>query len=455
MDQKITLPDKVKKLIKTFQENGFEIYIIGGTARGLLTGWPIKDWDFTTNATPKQIQALFPKNSFYNNRFGTVSIVMGKGEKNIFQVTTYRTEGRYSDRRRPDKVSWGKTVEEDLARRDFTINAIALEFKKLKNKWRLIKIIDPFNGQEDLRNKILKAVGDPDKRFQEDAHRLIRAVRIATQLGFIIEEKTFNSIKKNAPLLKEIAPERVRQDFFTLLESSHPADGILMLYNTGLLKEIIPELIKGRGVDQAKHHVDDVWNHSIKTLRYCPSKDPLVRLAALIHDIGKPATVKGKGEKRTFHNHEVVGAAIAKKIGKRLRLSNKEIDRLWRLVRWHQFAPNENLTDAALRRFIRRVGRENLQDIIDIRTGDRLGSGVPKTSWRTELFKKRLVEVQKQPFSIRDLKVNGHDVMKTLKIKPGPKIGQILNQLFREVEKDQKKNTRRYLLKRIKELAQK
>jgi len=184
MDQKTSLPEKVKRVIKIFHDHGFEIYIIGGTARGLLTSWPIKDWDFTTKATPKQIQALFPKNSFYKNKFGTVSIVMGKGEKNVFQVTTYRTEEGYSDRRRPDKVSWGKTVEEDLARRDFTINAIALEFKKIKNKWQLTKTIDPYKGQEDLKKKILRAVGNANKRFQEDAHRLIRAVRIATQLGF-------------------------------------------------------------------------------------------------------------------------------------------------------------------------------------------------------------------------------------------------------------------------------
>jgi len=215
----------------------------------------------------------------------------------------------------------------------------------------------------------------------------------------------------------------------------------------------MPELIQGRGVDQAKHHIHDVWTHAIETLRFCDSKNPVTRLAALLHDIGKPIVVQGEGEKRSFHNHEVVGAAIAKKIGLRLRLSNKQLDKLWRLVRWHQFAPDEKLTDAAIRRFIRRVSKENLDDILSIRTGDRLGSGVPKTSWRTDLFKKRLVEVQKQPFSVADLKVNGNDVMEILKIGPGPEIGRILKQLFKEVEEDKERNKRKYLLERIERLS--
>jgi len=403
-NKKIELPEKVKKLIKTFQEAGREIYLVGGSARGLLTGFPIADWDFATNATPQQMLKLFPKNSFYHNDFGTVSIVLGK---DVFEVTTYRTEGKYSDKRRPDEVSWGKTIREDLSRRDFTVNAIALEFKIEDSKCEIAEVIDPFGGQKDLKSKVIRAVGNPNKRFQEDGLRLMRAVRIAAQLGFVIEPKTFASIQKNAALIQKIAWERIQVEFLKLLASGQAADGIILLNNSGLLKYILPELIKCQGVTQAKHHTTDVWTHSIETLRYCPSKNPIVKLAALLHDIGKPVTAKGKGENRSFHNHEVVGAAIAKSIGRRLRLSNKQLDKLWRLVRWHQFTPSVEQTDKAIKRFIRRVGKENLQDILDIRTGDRLGSGVPKTSWRTELFKKRLVEVQKQPFCLKDLKVNG------------------------------------------------
>lgn len=471
---KIELPKKVAELIRIFTEHDYEIFIVGGTSRGLLTDFPIADWDFATDATPAEMQEMFPKNHFYNNEFGTVSIVMGKSKRDVYEVTTYRTEKEYQDFRRPEQVEWGKSIEEDLSRRDFTINAIALQIQ-IRNspslgepeatrsrldevgrpgKSEIGKIIDPYGGRENLENQIIKAVGNPDKRFQEDALRLLRGVRIATQLGFIIETNTFKSIKKIAELIKKIAWERIQDEFLKLLASAHPADGIILLYNSGLLKYILPELIKGKGIDQPKHHISTVWKHSIDSLRYCPSEDPIVRLAALLHDVGKPATVKGSGEERTFYNHEVVGAAIAKEIGQRLRLSNDQIDRLWRLVRWHQFAPDEDLTDSAIRRFIRRVGRENLQDIIDIRTGDRLGSGVPATSWRTELFKDRLEEVQKRPFSVTDLKIDGNDVMEVLDIRPGPEVGKVLNALFEKVKDEKDKNNREYLLDQLPKIAE-
>lgn len=449
----IEIPKKVKKLIKKYQENNFDIYLIGGSSRGLLTGYPIADWDFATNAKPKESQELFPKNNFYNNKYGTVSVVMGKREKDVYEVTTYRTENKYSDFRRPEEVKWGETIEQDLSRRDFTINAVAIKFKIKNSNCKINKIVDPYNGLNHLEKEIVKAVGNPKERFQEDALRLLRAIRIATELGFEIEEKTSKAIKENASLIEEIAWERIRDELLKLLASDYPADGVVLLEEANLLQYIIPELRRGIGIDQPKHHITTVWQHNIDTLRHCPSKDPIVRLAALLHDIGKPVAADGEGEERTFYNHEVVGAKIAKKIGKRLRLSKKQIDKLWRLVRWHQFAPDLELTDSAIRRFIRRVGKENLQDILDIRTGDRLGSGVPATSWRTELFKDRLKEVQKQPFSVTDLKINGHDVMEKLDLEPGPEVGQILQALFDQVKDDKNKNNREYLLKQLPKVA--
>ncbi len=458
---KIELPEKVAELICRFHKNDYPIYIVGGTSRGLLTDYPIADWDFATKATPQEMQKMFPKNHFYNNEFGTVSIVMGKSKENVFEVTTFRTEKNYQDFRRPEQVEWGETLEEDLSRRDFTVNAIALKFQPeadgplaQKSRCRIAKIIDPFDGRKDLENQIIRAVGNPDQRFQEDALRLMRAVRIATQLGFVIEPKTFESIQKNSQLITNIAWERIRDEMLKLIASEHPADGIILLHNAGLLEHIIPELISGKGIDQPKHHISTVWKHCIDCLRYCPSEDPIVRLAALLHDIGKPVTAEGEGEERTFYNHEVVGARIAKEIGQRLRLSKDQIDQLWRLVRWHQFAPDEDLSDSAIRRFIRRVGKNNLQDILDIRTGDRLGSGVPATSWRTELFKKRLQEVQKRPFSVKDLKIDGNDVMEALDLSPGPEIGQILEALFEEVKDAKDKNNREYLLEQLPKTAQ-
>jgi putative nucleotidyltransferase with HDIG domain len=455
---RLKIPKKVLQLIQKFQKNGFEIYIVGGAVRDLILRREFNDWDFTTNATPEQMLKLFPKNSFYSNEFGTVGIVTGKGEKkDIYEITTFRKEFGYSDKRHPDKIVWGKTVEEDLSRRDFTINAMAMKVKDidlLRKKYKY-EVIDLFGGEKDLENKLIRAVGNPEDRFDEDALRMMRAIRLASQLGFLIDEKTLKAIKKKALLIKKVANERVRDELIKILASNYPADGFLLLMNSGLLEIILPEVAKGKGIAQAKHHKWDVWTHSLYALKYCPSKDPIVRFATLLHDVGKPLAAKGEGENRTFYNHEVIGARIASKIAKRLRFSKKQRKKLVTLIRWHQFTVNEKQTDKALRRFVRRVGKENLKDILDLRVGDRLGGGARETSWRLELFKKRLAEIQKQPFEIKDLKVNGRDVMKTLNISPGPMVGKILQALFAEVEEDQSLNTRKYLLSRIPEVAKK
>lgn len=443
---KVPLPPFVKNILKRFQDKGFEIYIVGGAVRDILMGKKAIDWDFTTNATPEEILKLFPE-GFYDNRFGTVGIAH-KSSPKPYEITTYRREVGYSDKRRPDKIEWGETLEEDLSRRDFSINAIALQ---------ITKIVDPFGGQQDLKKKIIRAVGNPVQRFNEDALRMMRAVRIAAELGFVIEEKTFEAIKIHSELINRIAAERIRDELFKILASDNPYEGIFMLRNSGLLSQILPELEKAFEVEQKspkRHHIYDVGTHSLLALKNCPSGDPLVRFATLIHDIGKPKTQKVTEDGViTFYNHEVVGSRMAKDIAGRLRLSKKQKGGLWKLVRWHQFVLDERQTDTAIRRFIRRVGKENLQDMLDLRVGDRLGGGARETSWRFEKFKKRLEEVQKQPFSVNDLKVSGNDVMKILGIPPGPKVGEVLNKLFAEVEEDQTKNTRKYLLARIKEIG--
>lgn len=441
----VNLPEFVLQIIKKFERAGFEIYVVGGAVRDLIMGKKVIDWDFTTNGTPEEILKLFPE-GFYDNQFGTVGIAHESSPR-PYEITTFRREFGYSDRRRPDRVKWGKTLEEDLARRDFTINAIALQKSK---------IIDLYNGQQDLKDKIIKAVGDPVKRFSEDALRMMRGVRIAAELGFTIEHETFEAIKQHAETIHQIAAERVRDELFKILKSDYPYEGVVMLRNSGLLAQILPELEECFGVEQkspGRHHIWDVGTHSLLALKHCPSKDPLVRFATLIHDIGKPKTQKITDDGIiTFYNHEVVGGAMVKKIADRLRFSGKDKSKLYRLVRWHQFTVDERQTDSAIRRFIRNIGTENIQDMLDLRVGDRLGGGARETSWRLEKFKKRLEEVQKQPFSVKDLRVDGHDVMKTLGIKSGPKVGEILNKLFEEVEEDISKNTREYLLQRIKEI---
>ena len=448
-----SLPDKAQQFLDILHKAGYEAYGVGGSIRDLLMNQPTHDWDFTTNATPEEILKLFP-DGFYNNTFGTVGVPVKSSKledeeevTEVYEITTYRTEHGYSDNRRPDTVAWGKSLEEDLARRDFTVNAIAYDGKTF---------IDPFGGRSDIEKRTLRAVGNPDERFKEDALRLMRAVRFAAQLAFIIEEKTFQSMVNDAPRIQAISKERVHDEIVKIMASNYPADGVMLLKNSGLLKEILPEVDVCFDTPQEspkRHHKYDVGTHLVKSLQYCPSADPIVRFATLVHDIGKAPTFKRTPEGViTFYNHELVGAKMVEQIVRRLRFSKKDAEKIVRLVRWHQFTVDEHQTDSALRRFIKNVGKENLEDMLALRTGDRLGGGARETSWRLELYKKRLDEVQIQPFSVADLKVNGNDVIEVLKIKPGPTIGKVLNALFAEVEEDKEKNNREYLLKRIPEI---
>ncbi|MEK7119913.1 MAG: CCA tRNA nucleotidyltransferase, partial [Patescibacteria group bacterium] len=347
------LPQQAQIIIDTLQKAGFEAYAVGGSVRDLLMDKKTKGWDFTTNATPEDILKLFP-DSFYDNQFGTVGIKM---LDDIYEITTYRSEKGYADHRHPDNITWGKTIEEDLSRRDFTINAIALNGKT---------IIDPYNGQKDIEAKIIRAVGDPNQRFSEDSLRMMRAVRIASELGFMIDQITAKAILTNAQLLKKISAERIRDELMRLLASPFAADGILLLKNTGLLTFILPELEDTFGVAQKsplRHHIYDVGTHSVMALKHCPSPDPLVRLATLLHDIGKTKTFHKDGSGLiTFYNHEVVSTRLVKTIAQRLRLSRNQSEKLITLVRWHQFSVDERQTDSALRRFIRRVSKDNLSD---------------------------------------------------------------------------------------------
>jgi len=441
----IKLPKTILNFMTVFQKNKYQIYLVGGAVRDLLLNQPTDNWDFTTSATPDKILKLFP-DGYYNNQFGTVSIVQKiNGKDLIFEITTFRKEADYKDSRHPGTIKWAKTLEEDLARRDFTINAIAFDGKKL---------IDPFDGQKDLKKKIITAVGDPDTRFQEDALRMLRAVRFASKLGFMIDEKTKNSIQKNSPLIINISWERIRDEFLKILAGNFPAEGVIFLKNTGILFSILPELNICFNIPQKspkRHHIYDVGTHSVMALKNCPSKDPITRFATLIHDIGKVKTFHRdeKSQLITFYNHEVVGTKLALKIADRFKLSNKQKEKLITLVKYHQFTVSELQTDKAIRRFIRNISHKYLQDMLDLRTGDRIGSGAKPTSWRLELFKKRLIEVQKEPFTVADLKINGHDVMKALKLKPGPKIGEILKKLFNQVVEKKIKNEKEILLKNL------
>ncbi len=264
------------------------------------------------------------------------------------------------------------------------------------------------------------------------------------------------AIKRNAGLINKIAKERIKEELFKILASVHPYEGIVLLKEAGLVQEILPELEKAFGIEQkspGRHHIYDVGNHLLMSLKNCKSTDPVVRFATLIHDIGKPQTYKKlPSGVITFYNHEVVSTKIAENIAERLRFSAKEKEKFIILIRWHQFTVDERQTDSAIRRFIRNVGKEYVNDMLDLRVGDRLGGGARETSWRLEEFKKRLIEVQKEPFSLKDIKIDGADVMKVLNLKPGPKVGEILEMIFNEVVEKKTENKKEALIEKLKEL---
>lgn len=447
----------VVKIVETLEKAGYEAWIVGGAVRDLLLDIPSSDWDVTTNATPEQIQPLFSE-CFYDNEYGTVKVA-GKhireqfelteaeiDDSTLYDITTYRSESEYSDKRRPDIVVWGKSVEEDLKRRDFTINAIAINIQG--------EIVDPYGGRDDLNNKLIKAVGNPAERFEEDALRIMRAIRLSAQLGFLIEEKTLAALKEKVPNLKEISWERIGAETMKLLGTEHATDGVQLMVNTGIMDIVMPELLAMKEVKQGGHHIYDVFTHSLEALRACPSPDPVVRLATLIHDIDKPVAAKAGGERGvTFYNHEVSGARTAKRIAERLKLSKKDQDRVFTLVRWHMFVYESKMTDASIRRFIRRVGKENIHDMMALRIGDRVGGGSKATSWRLTELQKRIGEQLYEPLSLKDMNINGAEIMTLLNIPSSRKVGEILNALFEEILDDSAKNTKEYLEKRVKELA--
>jgi poly(A) polymerase/tRNA nucleotidyltransferase (CCA-adding enzyme) len=474
------IPLEVLEIIKKLNQANFEAYIVGGCVRDLIINKVKglkrrpKDWDITTNARPKQIQKLFP-DSVYENKFGTVLIKTGSESPDlkIIEVTTFRREGKYSDKRHPDKIKFAKTIEEDLSRRDFTVNAMALhletqnlKLKSQKESYKLqvasYKIIDPFNGQKDLQKKLIRAAGNPKERFSEDGLRLMRAIRFACELNFQIEPQTLNAIKDNASLLSFISKERIRDELIKIINSSQAVKGIFLLQENDLLKQIIPELEKGIGVTQNKHHIYTVWEHAWRSLDYACKKEYSleVKLASLFHDIGKPYTKEGEGIDSTFYNHEWQGAKITARILGRLKFPKDKAEKIIKLVRCHGFVYDPEITtDAAIRRLLVKIGKENIQELAQVREADRIGSGCPKAlpfRLRHFLFRveKVLKELEGKQPSLKILKINGNDIIKTLHIEPSPKIGAILSILLEQVLDDPKKNSKKQLEKEAKELNQ-
>ncbi|RLC61319.1 MAG: hypothetical protein DRI48_10895 [Chloroflexi bacterium] len=450
------IPKEVQDIVSGLQEAGFKAYPVGGCVRDLVIGREPKDWDITTSAKPDEIREIFPE-SVYNNEFGTVGVKTGSddGSLRVVEVTTFRKEGKYTDKRHPDEVCFADRVEDDLSRRDFTISALALDTESGE-------LIDIYGGQSDIRKKLIRTVGDASKRFEEDALRLMRAVRFVTELGISdgwrIEEGTYNAIRSQAQLLSVIARERVRDELVGILMSRDAAEGMRLLEEVNLLQYIIPELREGIGVDQAKHHTFTVWEHSIRSLEYAAKHrySLAVRMAALLHDVGKPRTKQGEGEEATFYNHEIVGARMAREILERLAFPGQFVKDVAHLVRYHLFYYNVGeVTESGVRRFLSRVGVEYIDDLIKVREADRIGSGVPKAfPYKLRHLLYMIEKVRRDPLSSKMLAIGGDEVMETAGMESGPRVGWILSALLDEVLDDPEKNNKEYLTKRVKKLAE-
>ncbi len=459
----MTVPKEVRAIAGTLTKAGHEAYLVGGCLRDILLGRKPKDWDLTTSATPKEIQKLFPEN-VYENMFGTVGVKTESEDPTlaVVEVTTFRLEGKYTDKRHPDEITFAKTVEEDLSRRDFTVNAMAMKIGSSK-------LVDPFGGEADLKNKVIRAVGEPRKRFQEDALRLMRAIRFAAQLGFIIEKNTADAVASEHGLIEFIAKERIRDEFEKLLITDDAHEGVRNLQASGLLKIIIPELEEGVGMEQNLHHIYTVFEHNVRSLEYGVKNNfPLdLRLASLLHDVGKSRTrvwkndprggkiYKGKKGDWTFYQHQHVGEKMAIIIMDRLRFPKDMTEKVALLVREHMFVYDpEIVTLRGVRRLVARVGVENMDDLMKLREADRIGSGVAKAQpYRLRYLQAMVEKVKQDPISPKMLKVKGGDIMKELKLEPGPKIGAVLAVLLEEVLDEPKKNEKESLLKRAAELG--
>ena len=452
MGTKLPIPKEVKSLHETLRRAGYEAYLVGGCVRDLLLKREPKDWDITTNATPEKIQGLFAE-TFYENKFGTVGVVTGSDDPRIkvVEITPYRIEGKYSDARRPDEVTFSEKLEDDLRRRDFTINAIAYGPAKSE-------LVDLHDGEEDLRRRLVRAVGNPDDRFKEDALRTLRAIRISAELDFAIEAKTATAIANDAPLLEKISRERVRDEFWRILMSDRPMQALYVAQKLGILRYIIPELVEAIGVQQNQAHAYDVFEHLLRSLQHAADKKWSfeIRLAALLHDIGKSASRRWSDEKKdwTFHGHEVIGARMAEKILKDLRLESRS-KTVVTLIRWHMFFSDpEKVTLSAVRRTIRNVGAEHIKDLLNLRICDRIGTGRPKEQpFRLRKYMSMVDEAMRDPISVSMLAIDGTHLIE-MGETAGPRIGWILHALLEEVLDDPKKNTSEYLETRARELTQ-
>lgn len=487
----LPIPNEIKEIILKLNKNGHEAYLVGGCVRDMMMNTNPKDWDMTTSAKPEEIQDIF-EHTFYENDFGTVGVVLDEISKKIIniqkdidtlsnddksdvshetqqkldtltkklvscetlkniEITPYRTESEYSNNRHPDKIKFSKDINDDLKRRDFTINALA--YNPLTSE-----LIDKFDGLNDLKNKIIRTVDNPDERFNEDGLRIMRAIRFSAQLDFNIEKKTLISLKNNNELLKNISIERIQIEFTKLIMTKNPEKGLNVARETNILQFFLPELEENIEIIQGGAHVYDVYNHVLKALQAAADKNyPLtLRLAALLHDIGKGRTAEWSEKKQgnTFFSHEWVGAKMTEKILKRMKYSNEIVESVTNMVRNHMFfADPDQITLSAVRRVIRKVGGEKeVWNLIKVRIADRIGMGRPKErTYRLRQYETMIDEALRSPISVKDLKINGDQLISVFHMRPGKKIGLILNALMGVTLEAPENNNYNYLSEKVKE----
>lgn len=438
----INIPNNVKFIINIFYKNNYEAFMVGGCVRDSLLGLVPKDYDIATSALPNVTQSLFKKTIPTGIQHGTITVVL---DNESLEVTTYRTEGKYINNRCPESVEFISNIKDDLSRRDFTVNAIAYNNKD--------GLIDYFNGIEDIKNKIIRTVGNPNKRFQEDALRMLRAIRFSCQLGFKIEENTYLAIKENYKLIKKISIERVRDELCKILITDNPCEGLNLLKDTGILKIIIPEVYNLiEYTPFCNNHNRDVFNHTLNVIKNTSSNNLILRLSALFHDIGKLNTLKQLPNGYCyFPGHAEEGAIMSKSILSRLKFDNYTIDRIFRIIYDHLVLDvNYMPTDGEIKRLLKRVGKENIFILFELQRADinSLWNPVPFLKKVDYISNKAKVIIQnKEPLYIKDLAVTGSDIINHLNIKQGKIIGEILKKLLENVIDDKNLNNKESLLK--------
>jgi tRNA nucleotidyltransferase (CCA-adding enzyme) len=433
------IPEAVRDLLASLRDAGHAAYVVGGSLRDVVLGRRPSDWDLASDALPDRVLELFP-GSIYENRFGTVAV---RRDGEVFEITTFRSDHDYADFRRPHRVEFGDSIELDLARRDFTVNAMAWGARPGERD----ALLDPYRGIADAGARSLRAVGDPTKRFEEDALRMVRAVRLASTLGFEIEPATLDGIHARADLVRHLSGERIAAELDKLLGAPRPSVGLRLLQETGLLAGISADLAAQRGVPQNKVPGEDLWDHTIRTVDAAPASRPIVRLTALVHDIGKPATfADGR-----FVGHETVGADLAGAFLDRLHAPRAVRERVTALVRQHMFGYEPSWSDAAVRRFIGKIdgiGEGALDELLALREADNVGSGLPAEAGRIDELRARVAAARDADLVLDrgGLAVDGNDLMTELGLDAGPRLGRMLEGLLELVIADPALNERPTLL---------